>query len=44
VIWDGASVYHSDEVKAFLTNGWAKKIHLEQFPAYAPKLNPDEGV
>ena len=26
------------EVKAFLTNGWVKKIHLEQFPAYALEL------
>jgi hypothetical protein len=44
VIWDGASIHRSDEVKAFLANGWAKKIHLERFPAYAPELNPDEGV
>ena len=32
------------EVKVFLANGWAKKIHLENFPTYAPELNPDEGV
>ena len=44
MIWDGASIHRSDEVKAFLANGWAKKIHLEQFSAYAPELNPNEGV
>ena len=33
-----------DEVKDFLAEGWAKYIHLERFPAYAPELNPDEGV
>ena len=44
VIWDGASIHRSDEVKDFLTDGWAKYIHLERFPAYAPELNPDKGV
>jgi transposase len=44
VIWDGASIHRSDEVKDFLAEGWAKYIHLERFPVYAPELNPDEGV
>jgi transposase len=44
VIWDNATIHRSDEVKALLANGWATKIHLENFPAYAPELNPDEGV
>ena len=44
VIWDGAPIHRSKEVKEFLADGWAKKIHLEKFPAYAPDLNPDEGV
>lgn len=44
VIWDGASIHRSDKVKDFLAEGWAKYIHLERFPAYAPELNPDEGV
>jgi hypothetical protein len=38
VIWDKATIHRSDEVKAFLANGWATKIHLEHFPAYAPEL------
>lgn len=44
VIWDGGSIHRSTKVKNFLADGWAGKIHLERFPAYAPELNPDEGV
>ena len=44
VIWDGASIHRATEVKDFLADGWTKVIHLERFPAYAPELNPDEGV
>jgi transposase len=31
-------------VKAYLTDGAAKRIHLEQLPGYAPDLNPTEWV
>jgi transposase len=31
-------------VKDFLADGRSDEIHLERFPAYAPELNPDEGV
>ena len=44
VIWDGSTIHRGDEVKAFLSNGGARRVHLEPFPAYAPELNPDEGV
>ena len=44
VIWDGASIHHCQAVKDFLTAGGAKRLHLERLPAYAPDLNPDEGV
>jgi transposase len=27
-----------------LAKGGAKRIHLERLPAYAPELNPQEGV
>ncbi len=30
-------------VKDFLAKGAAARIHLEQLPANAPELNPDEG-
>jgi transposase len=44
VIWDGASIHRSQPVKDFLAKGGAKRIHLERLPAYAPDLNPQEGV
>ena len=44
VIWDGASIHHGQAVKDFLGRGAAARIHLERLPAYAPELNPAEGV
>jgi transposase len=44
VIWDGASIHRCQAVKDFLRKGGGKRIHLEQLPAYAPELNPQEGV
>jgi transposase len=44
VIWDGAPIHRGEPVKAFLAEGGAERLHLEQLPGYAPDLNPDEGV
>jgi transposase len=44
VIWDGSPIHRGAEVKAYLANGAAKRIHLERLPSYAPDLNPDEGT
>jgi transposase len=44
VIWDGAPIHRSQPVKDYLAKGGAKRIHLERLPAYAPDLNPQEGV
>jgi transposase len=44
VIWDGAPIHRSKAVKAFLTQGAAARLRLEPLPAYAPELNPDEGI
>jgi transposase len=44
VIWDGATIHRSAVVKNYLAQGGAPAIHLERLPAYAPELNPDEGV
>jgi transposase len=44
VVWDGASIHHGQAVKAFLAGGGAARVHLERLPAYAPDLNPAEGV
>lgn len=44
IIWDGSPIHRSQVIKDFLSNGAAKRIHLERLPAYAPDLNPDEGI
>jgi transposase len=44
IIWDGSPIHRNHKIKAFLTAGAAKRIHLEQLPGYAPDLNPDEGI
>jgi len=44
VLWDGAPIHRSKVIKAFLAEGAAARIHLEPLPAYAPELNPDEGI
>lgn len=44
VIWDGAPIHRGQPVKDFLAQGGARRIRLEQFPGYAPDLNPDEGI
>jgi transposase len=44
VIWDGSPIHRSHTIKAFLAHGAAQRIHLERLPAYAPELNPDEGL
>ena len=44
VLWDGAPIHKCKEVKAFLSEGGAERLHLEMFPGYSPDLNPQEGV
>jgi transposase len=44
VIWDRAPIHRSHTIQEFLANGAAQRLHLERLPAYAPELNPDEGV
>jgi len=44
VIWDGAAIHRCQAVKDYLAQGGAKRLHLERLPAYAPELNPQEGV
>jgi transposase len=52
LVWDGARIHHCaierrsrvEEVKAFLKGGAAQRLRLIRLPAYAPELNPDEGV
>jgi transposase len=44
IIWDGAPIHRSQLIKSFLANGAAQRLHLERLPAYAPELNPGEGL
>jgi transposase len=44
LIWDGAPIHRSRTIKEFLAHGAAPRIHLEPLPAYAPELNPGEGL
>jgi transposase len=43
VVWDGSPM-HRGHVRACLAAGGAQQIHVEQLPAYAPDLNPAEGI
>lgn len=44
VLWDGGPIHRGQPVRDYLASGAAKRIHLERLPAYAPELNPDEGI
>lgn len=44
VLWDGASIHRSHLVKAFLATVADQRLHLVALPAYAPELNPAEGI
>jgi hypothetical protein len=44
IIWDGSPIHRSRVIKEFLAHGAAQRLHLERLPAYAPELNPDEGM
>ena len=42
LLWDGGSIHDGLEIREFLRHH--PRLHVERFPAYAPELNPDEGV
>jgi transposase len=44
IIWDGAPIHRSHLIQEFLANGAAQRLHVERLPAYAPELNPGEGL
>lgn len=44
IVWDGASIHHSQEVKTFLGAQKQPAFHLVQQPYYSPELNADEQV
>jgi transposase len=44
IIWDGAPIHRRHLIREFLAQGAAPRRHLERLPAYAPELNPGEGL
>ena len=44
IIWDGAPIHRSHVTQECLAHGAAQRMHLERLPAYAPELNPGEGL
>jgi transposase len=44
LVWDGLPAHRSQPIKEFLASGAAKRLTLLQLPAYAPELNPQEGI
>lgn len=44
VIWDGAPIHNSREVKAWLATAEGHAVWLARLPAYAPDLNAIEGL
>ena len=45
VVWDGASIHQGRAVRAYVQErAVAKRLKLVRLPAYAPELNPVEGV
>jgi transposase len=42
VLLDNGTIHRGDPVQDLLTR--TRRLHLVPFPAYAPELNPDEGV
>jgi transposase len=44
LIWDGAPIHRSHVIQEFLANGTAHRLQVERLPAYAPELNPGEGL
>ncbi len=47
IVWDGVSVHRSKEIREFLQiegSEASERLELRRLPAYAPDLNPAEGV
>lgn len=42
LIWDRGGIHKGNPIRAFLKEH--SRLRVEYFPAYAPELNPDEGV
>jgi hypothetical protein len=43
IIWNSSSI-PGHTIREFLADGASQRLHPERLPAYAPKLNLDEGL
>ena len=44
LIWDGSPIHHGPSLNSLLAKIGPDQVLMERLPAYAPELNPDEGV
>lgn len=44
VVWDGLPSHRGEVMRQFLGTKHGHRVRLEQFPSYAPDLNPQEGI
>ena len=44
VLWDRASIHRCQAVNDFLAELPRERLEIEFLPAYAPELNPEEGI
>jgi transposase len=44
LLWDGARIHHSVEMKQFLALDTKQRLLHENFPSYAPELDPQEYI
>jgi hypothetical protein len=44
IVWDGASIHDSREVRTYLESKKQKELYLVMQPHYSPELNADEQV
>jgi transposase len=44
VIWDGGPIHRGQPVRELLAEVGPDRLRVERLPAYAPDLNPDEGI
>jgi transposase len=44
VIWDGGPIHRGQPVRDLLAEVGPDRLLVERLPAYAPEVNPDEGI
>jgi transposase len=44
IIWDGGPIHRGQPVQDLLAAVGPERLQVERLPAYAPDLNPDEGI